>query len=181
VFQRRIQNAMHERLKITILGADVSAANSSAVSCFKDLSHRGRHPLIIDLHCDKRSSSRQLFLVLAPCHLRQTKTTQKCCCIPLLDPRIRATGGVHKSTGSHEMASATNNRRADANTGGYREHRDFRASFSPSWKTAERAAKCARARAREKKSSHGVHGAIEGVLAGSPSAIRFGQKKVSAV
>ena len=39
-----------------------------------------------------------------------------------------------------------------------REHRDLRASFSPSWKTAEPTVKCGRARVRRKKSSHGVHG-----------------------
>src|ERR1700686_3249775 len=42
-----------------------------------------------------------------------------------------------------------------------REHRDLRASFSPSWKTAEPTVKCGRARVRRKKSSHGVHGDTE--------------------
>jgi hypothetical protein len=39
------------------------------------------------LNCYKRSSSRQLFLVLAPGHLRQTETTEKCCCILSSTPR----------------------------------------------------------------------------------------------
>jgi hypothetical protein len=64
------------------------------VNFFKDLSHSGRHHLIVNLHCYKRASSRQFFPVLAPYHLRQTKTLQKCCGIPFLDPKIRATGGI---------------------------------------------------------------------------------------
>src|ERR1700719_2001355 len=43
--------------------------------------------------------------------------------------------------------------------------RELRASLSPFWKTAESAAKCGRARAPEKKGSHGVHGVHGGFLA----------------